>query len=48
MAQNDVRKLDSGDAFPEMEIDLLDRESITVKAALGGSWSVLLFYRGYW
>jgi hypothetical protein len=48
MAQTETRKLDAGDPFPEFTLDVLDTGRIPAKAALGGSWSVLLLYRGHW
>ena len=48
MAQGATRKLDAGDPFPDFELGILGSRPTTVKAALGGSWSVLLLYRGYW
>lgn len=48
MAHSLTRKLDAGDAFPEFPIHLLDGPPTPVKDALGGSWSVLLLYRGHW
>ena len=48
MAQSITRKLDAGSAFPEIRLNLLDNGATTVKAALAGSWSVALFYRGHW
>ena len=48
MAQSLTRKLDAGDVFPDFPLQLLDKPPTTVKAALAGSWSVLLLYRGHW
>jgi peroxiredoxin len=48
MAQNDTRKLDAGDPFPDFPVHLVDESSTTIMSALGGSWSVLLLYRGHW
>lgn len=48
MAQSTTPKLDGGSPFPEFFLHLLDDSRTTVKAALSGSWSVLLFYRGHW
>lgn len=48
MAQSLTRKLDAGMPFPDFPVHVLDSPATTVKAALGGSWSVLLFYRGHW
>lgn len=48
MAHSLTRKLDSGDAFPEFTVHLLDGSPTTIKDALSGGWSVLLLYRGQW
>lgn len=48
MAQAATRKLDAGDPFPDLHVKILDSADTTVRSELGGSWSVLLFYRGHW
>lgn len=48
MAQQETRKLDAGDPFPDFPIHLLDAAPTKIKDALAGSWSVLLLYRGHW
>jgi len=48
MAQSMTRKLDAGSPFPEISVSLLDNGVTSVRTALSGSWSVLLFYRGHW
>lgn len=34
MAQVDTKKLDSGDPFPELELKLVDRKSLTIPREL--------------
>jgi len=48
MAQTEVKKLDSRDLFPEMELKVIDGTSLTLPEKEGGTWSVLLIYRGLW
>jgi peroxiredoxin len=48
MAQSLTRKLDAGMPFPDFTVQALDASPASIKATLGGSWSVLLFYRGHW
>ncbi len=39
---------DAGNVFPDFPLQILDKPPTTAKAALAGSWSVLLLYRGHW
>lgn len=48
MAQSTTTKLDSGMLFPDIAIHVVDGAPTSIKAALRGSWSILLFYRGHW
>ena len=48
MAQTEVKKLDSRDLFPEIELKLIDGTSLMLPEKEGGTWSVLLIYRGLW
>jgi len=48
MAQTEVKKLDSRDLFPEMELKVIDSTSLMLPNKKGGTWSVLLIYRGLW
>ena len=48
MAQSLTRKLDVGSVFPHFPLQILDKPPGTATAALAGSWSVLLLYRGHW
>jgi len=48
MAQTATAKLDDGDAFPTMTIDMLDDSSLTLPADFEGQWSIVLIYRGEW
>lgn len=48
MAQTDTRKLDAGDQFPEMSLDLVDGSAISIPSGQSADYSVLLGYRGKW
>lgn len=48
MAQTEVKKLDSRDLFPEIELKLIDGTSLMLPEKEGGTWSVFLIYRGLW
>lgn len=41
-------KLDSGELFPRITLDLVDGTTITLPDQLATPYGVLLFYRGYW
>ncbi len=40
--------LDTGDAFPRLEIEKAGGGRIVLPDELGGSWGVVLFYRSNW
>jgi peroxiredoxin len=40
--------LDTGDLFPEIEIDKAGGGKIALPEYLKGSWGVVLFYRSHW
>ena len=40
--------LDSGDAFPNLEIQRVGGGTIVLPDELAGSYGVVLFYRGHW
>ncbi len=40
--------LDTGDAFPRLEIEKVGGGRIVLPDELGGSWGVVLFYRSNW
>jgi len=48
MAQTVVKKLDSGDLFPEVKFKLVNGASLTLPGKEEGNWRVLLVYRGSW
>jgi peroxiredoxin len=41
-------RLQNGDVFPRLTVDLVDRRTITLPDDLAGSYVVILFYRGSW
>lgn len=41
-------KLDTGDTFPELTLQVLDRGAMTLPRDLAGRYNVVLFYRGHW
>ena len=48
MAQIATKKLDSGDTFPELKLNLVNGTSLTFPKEFIDVWSVLLIYRGSW
>lgn len=40
--------LDTGDAFPNIEIDLVGGGKLSIADHLKGSWGCILFYRSHW
>ena len=48
MAQTDTRKLDAGDQFPAMSLDLVDGSTISIPGGLSADYTVLLGFRGKW
>lgn len=47
MARQGSRILDSGDAFPEIEMNLASGGKMQIPSGLGNDWKVILFYRGH-
>src|SRR5262245_32679402 len=41
-------RLQNGDVFPDLVIDVVDGRRIKLPRDLGGSYAVILFYRGSW
>jgi len=48
MAQTNAQKLDAGDLFPEMSLDLVDGTTLMLPSGLSADYTVLLGYRGKW
>ncbi len=48
MAQSPGSKLDSGDAFPDLELQLVGGNTQKISQIAAGQWSVVLLYRGDW
>lgn len=48
MARLDARPLDTNDAFPEMDFQLISGEALKIPGGLGDGYGVVLLYRGYW
>ncbi len=42
------KMLDSGDAFPKIEIAKVGGGSISLPDEFSGGWGVVLLYRGHW
>jgi hypothetical protein len=40
--------LDSGDSFPDLDLNLVDGGKTSYLRHSGGRWRVLLIYRGHW
>ena len=47
MVHADTHKLDNGDPFPEMHLQLLDGRTLAIPDETMGRWSVLITYRNY-
>ena len=42
------KMLDSGDAFPDIEIAKVGGGKISLPGEFSGGWGVVLLYRGHW
>tara|TARA_B100000700_G_scaffold239969_1_gene266769 strand:- start:319 stop:456 length:138 start_codon:yes stop_codon:yes gene_type:complete len=45
VSQSPAPKLDAGDTFPDLDLNLLDGSSLKIPTA---GWAILLLYRGEW
>ncbi len=43
-----ANKLNTGDAFPKLDLRLSEGKILTVPDNLQSSYTALLFYRGHW
>ena len=43
-----AEKLNTGDKFPALTLDLVDGTKLAVPQDLDARYNVLLFYRGHW
>jgi hypothetical protein len=41
-------KLNAGDAFPRLTLDLADGGKLELPGGLDARYNVILFYRGHW
>lgn len=41
-------KLNTGDPFPRLTLNLVDGSSLVLPDGLDGKYKVALFYRGHW
>ncbi|MGI8655731.1 MAG: hypothetical protein ACR2LC_10980 [Pyrinomonadaceae bacterium] len=48
MAHTDSRRLDHGDRFPHLELQLTDDTTLALPSAAKNGWLVFLVYRGHW
>ena len=48
MAQTNARKLDVGDHFPTLSLDMLDGRALTLPDDLSADYTIFLGYRGKW
>ena len=48
MAQTETKKLDGGDLFPTMTLNLVDGHTLALPADLSHDVTILLGYRGHW
>lgn len=42
------QKLNPGDNFPHINLDIVGGESLQIPQDLGGQFNIVLFYRGHW
>jgi len=43
-----AEKLNTGDVFPHLRLDLVDGTKLDLPAGLDARYKVILFYRGHW
>ncbi len=43
-----AEKLNTGDLFPRLTLDLVDGAKLELPAGLDARYKVILFYRGHW
>ena len=43
-----AEKLNAGDAFPEITLNLLGGGSMTLPTDFDANYNIVLFYRGHW
>lgn len=43
-----AEKLNTGDVFPRMTLDLVDGSKLELPAGIDARYKVILFYRGHW
>jgi len=43
-----AEKLDTGDVFPRLTLDLVDGGRLELPDGLDARYKVILFYRGHW
>ena len=46
--KNMAEKLGIGSAFPDVIIDTVDGNSLSIPASLDTKYKLILFYRGHW
>lgn len=48
MARAGTRILDRGDPFPALTVETVAHGQLSLPAAFGDGWGVLLIYRAHW
>jgi hypothetical protein len=43
-----AEKLNTGDSFPRLTLDIVDGTKLELPAGLDARYKVILFYRGHW
>jgi hypothetical protein len=43
-----AHKLNAGDAFPALTLDLVDGGKLELPGGLDARYKIILFYRGHW
>ena len=42
------QKLDSGDLFPDLNVNIVGGNTFNLKENLDAKYNIILLYRGYW
>jgi hypothetical protein len=48
MARIGTASLDTGDMFPQLELQLISGERLKLPEGTGAGYGVILIYRGHW
>lgn len=48
MSRADAKILDTNDLFPNLELQTISGETLSLPTCTGDDYAVVLFYRGHW